>query len=127
MANAFTTQTLVDGPKHAVVLLTGILDTANEAKTLKVDVSALSGAPTRVVVDEIEYAVSGNLKVLLYWDATADVVFAALSGQGELCAHEFGGFTNNAGAGVTGDIELATAGYATGTETYTIVLHMRKH
>lgn len=131
MANVVTTQTLADGDKHTTVLLTGVLDTGNEANAIKVDVSALvamanGNVPTRVDVKRIQYAVSGSLKVLLTWEATADVTFAALSGQGEICAERFGGLTNNAGAGITGDIGLATAGYAAGTETYTVLLELQK-
>jgi hypothetical protein len=131
MANVVTTQTLLDGPRNIVILLTGVLDTSNEAKNTKVDISTFAAktngdTPTRVTVQEIVYTVSGNLKVLLNWDATTDVTFAALSGQGELCAEEYGGIKNNAGAGVTGDIELSTAGWASGTETYTVLLTLKK-
>lgn len=124
MANAYTTQTLEDGARNVVVLLTGVLDTANEAVTLKVDVSALGNAPTRLSIQRLDFAVSGALKVLLAWDATTDVVFAALSGYGHMKFDP--PIVNNAGTGITGDIMLSTAGYATGTETYTVKIHARK-
>lgn len=127
MANVTTVQTLIDGQRNLVMLLTGVLDTSNEAKTVKVDVSALGIPADEVVVDEIEYSISGSLKVLLNWDATTDVTFAALSGQGEICAKDCGGIKNNAGAGKTGDIELSTQGWTAGVETYTILLWMRRN
>jgi len=38
----------------------------------------------------------------------------------------FGGITNNSGAGKTGNLLVQTTGYASGTQTYTIVLQMVK-
>ena len=126
MANAVTSQTLLDGPRNLVILLTGVLDTSNEARAIKVDVSSYDPAPTKVRVDKIQYSIAGALQVLLDWDATTDVTFAVLSGQGELEACKFGGLQNNAGAGVTGDIYLTTLGYSAGTVSYTLLLEMTK-
>lgn len=126
MANAVTSQTILDGPRKLVMLFTGILDTSNEARAVKVDASTLDPAPTKIRIDKIDYSISGSLKVVLDWDATTDVVFAALSGQGTLCGERVGGLQNNAGAGVTGDIALTTVGYASGTETYTLLVEMTK-
>ena len=126
MANTVTTQTLLDGPRNLVILLTGVLDTSNEARTIKVDVSSYDPVPTKVRVDKIQYSIAGALQVLLDWDATTDVTFAVLSGQGEIEACKFGGLQNNTGAGVTGDIYLTTLGYSAGTVSYTVLLEMTK-
>lgn len=126
MANAVTNQTLVDGPRNLVVKLVGVLDTSNEAKALKVDISTYVPASTVVRIDKIFYNISSQLAVQLYWDATSDVVIVALVGYGTLDATKYGGLLNNAGTGVTGDIELATTGWASGTQTYTIILEMTK-
>ena len=126
MANTVTTQTLLDGPRNLVILLTAVLDTSNEARTIKVDVSSYDPVPTKVRVDKIQYSIAGALQVLLDWDATTDVTFAVLSGQGEIEACKFGGLQNNAGAGVTGDIYLTTLGYSAGTVSYTVLLEMTK-
>jgi hypothetical protein len=126
MANAVTSHTILDGPRKLVMLFTGILDTSNEARVVKVDASTFDPAPTKIRIDKIDYSVSGTLKVVLDWDATTDVVFAALAGQGSICAEKIGGLQNNAGTGVTGDIALTTVGYASGTETYTLLVEMTK-
>mgnify|MGYP003404362119 FL=1 len=126
MANTVTTQTLLDGPRNLVILLTGVLDTSNEARVIKVDVSSYDPVPAKVRVDKIQYSIAGALQVLLDWDATTDVTFAVLSGQGEIEACKFGGLQNNAGAGVTGDIYLTTLGYSAGTVSYTVLLEMTK-
>ena len=126
MANVVTSQTLLDGPRNLVILLTGVLDTSNEARAIKVDVSTYDPAPLKVRVDKIQYSIAGALQVLLDWDATTDVTFAVLSGQGEIEACNIGGLQNNAGAGVTGDVYLTTFGWSAGTLSYTILLEMTK-
>ena len=125
MANAFTSQTLQDGESRVVMLFTGTLDTANESATAKVDVSALVPVPTKVKVDKIHFTVSDGLTLVMAWDATTDVIFAALSGSGCLDCTGFGGFQNNAGSGITGDIMFSTLGWS-GVMSYTVVLEMTK-
>ena len=127
MANVVTSQIIHDGPRKLVMLFTGILDASDEARVIKVDASSFDPVPTKLRIDKIDYAISGNLKVILDWDATASVVFAALSGQGELCAEKVGGLPNNAGAGITGDIALTTVGWVVATtEAYTLLVEMTK-
>ena len=70
MANTVTTQTLLDGDRNLVILLTGVLDTSNEARAIKVDVSTFVPAPTKVRVDTIRHLISPGLIVVLDWDAT---------------------------------------------------------
>lgn len=127
MANTFTTQTLHDGPRNLVILLTGMLDTSDEARNVKVAVATFDPFCTRVRVDKIQYSIGDNLIVTLDWDATTPVRFAALTGQEELDACHVGGLVNNAGAGVTGSIALTTTGWgATTIRAYTLLLEMTK-
>jgi hypothetical protein len=91
---------------------------------LKVDVSALSGAPTSVSVVRVHYAVVGMVATLL-WDANTDVRILDLAGNGTFDLEAFGGLPNNASTGVTGDILLTTTGHSSG-DSYAIVLEMRK-
>lgn len=126
MANTVTSQTLLDGDRNLVMLFTGLLDTSNEARNVKVDVSTFVPAATKVRVDCIRHLVSPGLIVILDWDATTPVRFACLTGYDEVEARCFGGLQNNAGAGVTGDIYLTTAGYASGTLAYQVILEMTK-
>ena len=124
MADAVTTQTIVDGPRNAVVKLTSVSDGTGESAVLKVDVSALAGAPARVSIDRVRYSVAGMAAQLL-WDADADVTALVLQGDGCMDFTGFGGLPNNAGAGVTGDIRLTTSGHSAG-DTYSIVLELSK-
>lgn len=124
MADAVSSQTLIDGAKNVVVKLTNTSDGTGESAVTKVDVSALSGAPAKVKINKIHYSVAGMVARLL-WDATADVTIVDLQGDGCLDASCFGGLTNNAGAGVTGDIKLTTVGH-TAADSYSIILEMAK-
>lgn len=124
MADAVTSHTLVDGSKNVVMLFTNLSDGTGESAVKKVDVSALTPAASLVTVEEIWYSIAG-MTVALLWDATTDVKFAQLSGDGHIDLTDVGGIPNNAGTGVTGDIFLTTSGHTSG-DNYTIILKMRK-
>jgi hypothetical protein len=131
MADAVTSQTFIDGPKTVVMKFTNISDGTGESGVTKVDVSALQPLPdgtpcTGVVIEKIWWQCIG-MKVQILWDATADQFCIELgenqSGDHDYC--KFGGLTNNAGAGKTGDINFTTVGH-TGGDTYTVILYLRK-
>ncbi len=124
MADLVTSQTLIDGAKNVVMKFTNTSDGTGEAAVLKVDVSALSGAPSRVRIKKIHYSVAGMVARLI-WDATTDVTILDLQGDGHFDAECFGGLYNNAGTGVTGDILLTTVGH-TAADSYSIILEMVK-
>lgn len=127
MANVNTQQILVDGHRNVVVQCVGVLDTSNLASTIVVDASALDPIPTDLRIDKITYSISGQLTVQLLWDATADVVAAALTGYGHMKYKCVGGLTNNAGAGKTGGLLLLTTGWASGTQSYTVLIELVKN
>lgn len=126
MADAVASQTLMDGPRNAVMKFTNISDGTGESAVLKVDVSALSGSPSEVKINRITFTTVG-MSVALYWDATTDVPIVTLPADfsEELDFCQFGGLINNAGTGVTGDIVLTTLGHSSG-DSYSIVLEMVK-
>ena len=129
MADAVTSQTIIDGRRRAVMKFTNISDGTGEAAVSKVTPSALGshpdlGACTGVKIRAIRYEVAG-MKVNILWDATADVSAIILTGYG---LHDFssvGGIPNNAGAGKTGIIQFSTIG-AAANATYTIELDLVK-
>ena len=114
-------QTLIDGSRNLVVKAYGT--GAVTAETI-VDVSSYVPASTKVRIMKATWRSDPTLLGgILYWDATADVVAMSLSAGGEtLDFTAFGGLVNNAGAGVTGDIQLTT----TGTGSYSLILEMVK-
>jgi hypothetical protein len=126
MADAVTSQILVDGAKNTVMKFTNVSDGTGESAVLKVDVSALQGAPTSVRIDKIHAATFG-MAVNIIWDADTDVTCFVVPTDCAGCFDftGFGGLKNNAGTGVTGDIRFTTIGHTSG-DTYTIILEMSK-
>lgn len=126
MADAVASQTLIDGPRNVVMKFTNVSDGTGESAVLKVDVSALSGTPDRVRIDKIYFTTSG-MGVRILWDATTDVTAFVIGADqtGWLEFKHFGGLTNNAGTGITGDILFTTFGHSSG-DTYSIILEMTK-
>ena len=130
MADAVSTQTLIDGDRVAILKFTNISDGTGETGALKVDVSTLSAPAGKVcssVAIERVYASTVGMGVDILWDATTDVVALTL-GQDQFFEYQFddiGGLWNNAGAGRTGDIMFTTVGAAAG-DRYTIILYVSK-
>ena len=131
MADAVTSQTIVDGDKHAVMKFTNISDGTGESAVTKVDVSGLATNEGRtctgVTIEKIWWQCVG-MKVNILFDATSDVLAIQL-GENQSGHHDFrsfGGLTNNAGSGKTGDIQFTTVGHDN-TDTYTVILAMRKN
>ena len=131
MADAVTTQTIVDGPKYAVLKLTNISDGTGESAVTKVDVSGLAESAngvtyTGATIQKIWWQCTG-MKVSILFDASTDVLAIQL-GENQSGHHDytsFGGLTNNAGSGKTGDINFTTVGHSSG-DTYTVILYLRK-
>lgn len=124
MADAVTSQTILDGARNVVMKFTNLSDGTGESAVKKVDAAVLAGAPTNLKVSKIHYSVTGMVVTLL-WDATTDVRMVDLAGDGWFDFRDFGGLTNNGGSGVTGNINLTTTGHSVG-DNYTIVMEMQK-
>jgi len=136
MADAVTSQTIIDTEKRVVQKFTNLSDGSGEAGVVKVDVSTLTAHPdgtacSIVTIDQIWYDV-GGMRVILNFNASTVVPALVLGGSaaaGNVSGHfdfrSFGGIKNNAGSGVNGDIKFTTSGH-TNLDHYTIVLEMRK-
>lgn len=141
MADAVTTQILHDDGGHVVIHLTNVSDGTGESAVTKVDASTLlgGGATTRYALEAIAWATVG-MGFNLLWDATADVLFFTTGNntssgfidyvngpnrQGIGSGPGRTGITNNAGAGVNGDILLTTASANAG-DSYVATLWLRK-
>jgi len=115
MAFAITTQILNDGPRNTIVKITGDI-TAALAQTTVVTASSLSSMlpamqgsfpPSLLRIDKIDYSITDGSIAQILWHATTDVPAVELYGRGHIDSKHYGGLQNNAGAGVTGDIDLA--------------------
>tara|TARA_R100001480_G_scaffold145816_1_gene144163 strand:+ start:42 stop:449 length:408 start_codon:yes stop_codon:yes gene_type:complete len=131
MADAVTSQTIIDGSRNCVMKFTNVSDGSGESAVVKVDVSALSPnaagtSCSEVRVMRITHAIVG-MSVQMLLDATANVLLCDLaeSSNGHLNFENFGGIPNNAGSGKTGDILFTTLGHSSG-DTYSIVIEMVK-
>ena len=131
MADAVATQTLFDGERMAIMKFTNLSDGTGESKVLKVDVSTLTSSASGKACDGVTitkiHASTHGLEVQIYWDATTDVFCWCVPQNSTYTMdfEKFGGLTNNAGAGVTGDVLFSTADASAG-DFYTIVLEMVK-
>ena len=136
MADAVTSQPIEDTPHKLVMKFTNTSDGTGESAVTKVDVSGFTAGqrvdtttPTtcsEVRIDKI-WARCNGMSVNVLWDATSDVqaIYLADGGPEHWDFSGFGGLTNNAGSGKTGDIQFTTVGHAN-TETYWIILEMTK-
>jgi hypothetical protein len=131
MADAVTSQTLLDGERLAIMKFTNISDGTGESAVTKVNVANLTAsasgkACTGVSVSKIT-SVCHGMEVRMYWDATTDVPFflAAVNTNYENDFSHFGGITNNSGTGKNGNIVFSTSDASAG-DTYIVVLEMIK-
>ena len=131
MADAVTTQTIIDGERNCVMKFTNVSDGTGESAVAKVDVSALASNAAGVACSEVRvlrvsHAIVG-MSVQLFLNATSNVLLVELaeSSNGHMDFKDFGGLPNNAGSGKNGDILFTTKGHSSG-DTYSITLEMTK-
>ena len=131
MADAVTSQTIIDGERNCVMKFTNVSDGTGESAVAKVDVSALAanaagGSCSEGRVMRISHAIVG-MAVQVFLDASSNVLLMELaeSSNGHMDFRDFGGLPNNAGSGKTGDVLFTTKGHSSG-DTYSIVLEMVK-
>ena len=131
MADAVTSQTIIDGERNCIIKFTNVSDGSGESAVAKVDVSALTSnaagvACSEVRVMRVSHAIVG-MSVQLFLNATSNVLLIELaeSSNGHMDFKDFGGLPNNAGSGKNGDILFTTKGHSSG-DTYSIVLEMVK-
>lgn len=132
MADTVTSQTIQDGNNTAVLKFTNVSDGTGESAVKKVDVSALEpnskgDACTSVSVARIYWATRG-MGVNIEFDASTNVLLTGLPADstGDEYYDLFTGIPNNAGSGVTGDIDFTTVGHSSG-DTYSIILVLNKN
>jgi hypothetical protein len=125
------TRTLIEDDRLVIVLCTNDNVSANETAALKVDVTTLaksaSGlACTGVKINKI-WSTTHGMEIQVLWDATTDVFAWAIPQNTNYLMDfsQFGGLTNNAGAGKTGNILFTTLDGAAG-DMYSVILECIK-
>lgn len=114
MAFNSNTQILRDGFRNLVVRLTGtcVVGDADQVPTVIINVASLNPPCTAVRVDRVKYSQPNGhpLDVQLYWQATTNELFSGMSSGDDGDYWNFGGLTNNATPGATGNIMWGTSG-----------------
>lgn len=127
MANAITSQTIIDGQRDVIVKITITGDgSGDETDTVIFDASSFTPAFTDDKL--MKYWVSPlGFTMKLSWDATANIPIVTVPSDHDEDTDFtfFGGIVNNTGAGKTGDILLTTTGLGAGDVGY-IVLSIKK-
>jgi|TARA_R110001583_G_scaffold63831_2_gene186293 hypothetical protein len=131
MADAVTSETLLDGPSDLVMRFRNVSDGSGESAVAKVDASALStdahgNAVSSVTIERIWWNTVG-MSAELFWNASSNISARKIKidSEGYSDYKSFGGLINNAGSGVNGDVLLTTTGHSSG-DTYDIILSMKK-
>ena len=132
MADTVTSQTIQDGERVAVLKFTNVSDGTGESAVKTVDVSALTKnsageSCTSVSIARIYWACVG-MRVNIEFDASTNVLAMPLPADstGDEYYDLFSGIPNNAGSGVTGDIDFTTVGHSSG-DAYSIILVLNKN
>lgn len=130
MANSQNVQIMRDGFRNYVVRITGEIDLTvatpiDVAPFVVANVSTMNPPCLAVRVDRVKFSLPNGvpLDLQLYWDATTPELFWGMSGGDDNEFANFGGLTNNASPGATGNILFATTG-ATGLTTVTSGTHL---
>ena len=132
MADTVTSQTIQDGERVAVLKFTNVSDGTGESSVKKVDVSALTtnsaGESCTSVSIARKYEQRVGMRVNIEFDASTNVLAMPLPADstGDEYYDLFSGIPNNAGSGVTGDIDFTTVGHSSG-DAYSIILVLNKN
>lgn len=125
MANTTTLQIIEDGTRNAIVKITGVLDTSNLALADFITMSSLYGSPKQVSIQHVDYSLSDQLELQLWWSGATSEIVMPLAGRGKMSFGNFGGLQNNAIA-PTGNIALETTGWTSGSQVFTLILELVK-
>jgi len=131
MADAVSSQTILDGERLFIGKFTNISDGTGETAVVKINASTLrpnlfGQACNGVKINKI-WATTHGMEVRILFDATTDT-FAWMVPQNTnylMDFSSFGGLPSNAGAGVNGNVLFTTADASSG-DMYTIVLECIK-
>jgi len=131
MADTVATQTLLDGDRLVIQKFTNISDGTGETAVNKIIVSGLAAssagfACTGVKINRI-WANTHGMEVRILWDATTDLLTWMIPQNAIYLMDfsDFGGLTNNAGTGKTGNVAFTTSDASAG-DMYTIVIECIK-
>lgn len=132
MADAVTSQTLLDGERLIIMKFTNLSDGTGESAVNKIIPANLAPnsfgvACTDLKINQI-WSTTTGMAVNLLWDATADVLAWTLPQDTNYWmkfGEHLGGIPNNSGAGKTGNLAFSTVGASAG-DSYSIIIECIK-
>ena len=137
MADAVTSQVLINNQRNLIMKFTNVSDGTGESAVTKVDATSATyavsfGGATSIPpgvnlrVTRVAYDITSGMKLRIQWNATSNVDMLVLAQPGsEFLFGDFGGLISPAVAGATGSIQFTTVGAALNS-TYTVILWMTK-
>lgn len=133
MANVTDRQITEEGPRNAVVKLTGLLDTTdvNLAPALVLSDLTNNDKGARLVgfrINRVEYSISDPLVLALSWNALNPQQAFVLAGRGRMGRCDYPGFSpGQSQLGYNGSLNLVSTGFKAGVPAgYTVVLWLVK-
>jgi hypothetical protein len=131
MADAVSSQTILDGERLFIGKFTCISDGTGETGVVKIDVSTLNRNAAGNVCNGVKinkiWSADHGINVRILFDATVDT-FAWVIPQNSnylMDFSSFGGIPSNAGVGATGDVLFTTTDASAG-DSYTIIIEAIK-
>jgi hypothetical protein len=131
MADAVSTQTILDGERLYIAKFTNISDGTGESAVTKVNVANLARNSFNLACNGVKlnkiWAQTDGMGVNILWDATTDALCETVPQNVMYTAsyNDFGGISNNAGTGKNGNVLFTTVGASAG-DRYTIILEFIK-
>ncbi len=132
MANITKVVVAEEGPRNAVVKVTGVLDNGdvNLVSAIPVTLFANNSRGNVLVgfrADMIEWSMSNNLEITIAWNGNNPEIMYPIAGRGRI--KPFEGFCpDRSNAGYDGSINITTSGAPSGTgvANFTIILNLIK-
>jgi hypothetical protein len=118
MSNITDTRILEEGPRNAIVVISGTLDAADVSLVPAVSLRDFVnndtgvGALVGLRVDRVDYSIGNKLEVLLAWQSDSPRLITPVAGRGHLNFCYAGGkIPVMTDSGYTGGINLTTVGF----------------
>lgn len=133
MANVLDRQITEEGPRNAVVKLTGVLDSSDAYEVPAIAVQDfVNNDPnlklTGFRIDLVEYSIGQGIEIQLEWDGSTPQQIFPLSGRGRIGSQQHGGFYPDRNrTGYNGNINLKSTGFTAGApQNFSILLELTK-
>jgi len=140
MANVLDMRVVQEGPRNAIVKLTGYLDSGDVVEQSVISLANFKNNDQQLYltgfrVDHLEFSMSTGLEIMLAWNSATPQQITPLAGRGKFGARNYGGLLPDTTLpGYDGSINLSTTGASFGSiqfaagqiANFTVVLELVK-